>query len=181
MKLTGPAKWYNPGGFLGQAGEFKNFLGTKKGAILSGRAVKEGGAYDRDMGGAHVMDAFVSPATTGTSQQTAARIPPALVAAWWAALAGGAAAGAGSAGTASSGTATSGSSAGAGSSSGSFPLTRMAMNMTRGQPQQRPAQQQPPAQAMNDPYGLQASGLPAYQDPRARVMQALIEQGAMNG
>jgi hypothetical protein len=77
-KLLGKGSWYNPAGFIGNAGDLKKFAGTKLGSVMSGRAILQGGPKAQDMEGARTLDVFGSPATAGGKQQTTARLGAAL-------------------------------------------------------------------------------------------------------
>lgn len=73
-KFMGKGSWYNPAGFLGNAGDLKKFGGTKLGSLMSGRAILQGGPKEQNMEGARTIDVFGSPATAGGKQQTTARL-----------------------------------------------------------------------------------------------------------
>lgn len=66
--------WYNPAGFIGNAGDLKKFAGSKTGSLFSGRAILQGGPKEQDMETARTFDVFGSPATAGTKQQSTARL-----------------------------------------------------------------------------------------------------------
>jgi hypothetical protein len=99
--LLGKGSWYNPAGFIGNAGDLKKFAGTKMGSMMSGRAILQGGPKEQDMESARTFDLFGSPATAGGKQQTSAR----SLAALYGLFAGGAALAGGGAGGASGGAA----------------------------------------------------------------------------
>jgi hypothetical protein len=99
--LLGKGSWYNPAGFIGNAGDLKKFAGTKMGSMMSGRAILQGGPKEQDMESARTFDIFGSPATAGGKQQTSAR----SLAALYGLFAGGAALAGGGAGGASGGAA----------------------------------------------------------------------------
>lgn len=105
MSLFGKGSIFNPGGFIGKAGDLKAYAGSKDGSMLSGRWIQEGGAKKRDMESARTFDVFGSPATAGTGAQPYARAGAAAF---------GAAAGLGAMGVGAAGSGAVGGSAGGG-------------------------------------------------------------------